>query len=178
MNGEFEKAVAIYATKCLYNSTLKVAPTSLPGCSFFGLYAIRPFCKGQVVCKYVGDRYRTAEAIRLKDKSYLMRLGEQSYVDAQPHMDVMARYINDCINPNGWNVEFQKIPEKGYALVVATRDINCGEEIFVSYGKRYWMLQRPVKISDQDLVALQRRVEGKSCTMVSKIENEKPGNLS
>jgi hypothetical protein len=44
------------------------------------------------------------------------------------------RYINDCISPRGWNVEFIKLPEDWMALVVATRDIFPGEELFVNYG--------------------------------------------
>jgi SET domain-containing protein len=153
-NPEFDRDVAIYAAKKLYNERLIVAPTSLPNCDFLGLYAGRALVKGEVVCKYIGDRYRTIEAIRLKDKSYLMRLGEQSYVDAEPHKDVFARYMNDCINPTGWNVEFLKLPDKGCALVVALRDIAVHEELFVSYGKRYWMLQRPVSLTNRELAAL------------------------
>lgn len=153
-NEEFAVAASIYAAELLYNDSLIVAPTLLPNCNFFGLFAGRKFQKGEVVCKYVGNRYRTAEAIRLMDKSYLMRLGEQSYVDALPHKRVLARYMNDCINPDGWNVEFVKLPEKGYALVVALRDIECFEELYVSYGKRYWMLQKPVKLSGAQLQAL------------------------
>ena len=153
-NAEFDRDVAIYAAQKLYNEHLVVAPTSLPNCDFLGLYAGRAFHKGEVVCKYIGDRYRTVEAIRLKDKSYLMRLGEQSYVNAEPHKDVFARYMNDCINPTGWNVEFLKLPDTGCALVVALRDIAVHEELFVSYGRRYWMLQRPVSLTNRELLAL------------------------
>lgn len=45
-----------------------------------------------------------------------------------------SRYINDCISPHGWNVEFVKLPQDWMALVVAMRDICPGEELFVSYG--------------------------------------------
>jgi hypothetical protein len=34
---------------------------------------------------------------------------------------MQARFINDCRNPCLYNVEFQKRPEEGFALVVATR---------------------------------------------------------
>lgn len=56
------------------------------------------------------------------------------------------RYINDCINQFGWNVAFLKSPEDSCAFVVATRDINEGEEIYVSYGKWYWAGKKPVKL--------------------------------
>lgn len=56
-------------------------------------------------------------------------------------------YINDCINPSTWP-NLTKWPDKDYnarfvfsnytILVVATRDINKGEEILVEYGSGYW----------------------------------------
>lgn len=156
-NPEFDRDVAIYAAKCLYNDSLIVAETSLPNCNFMGLFVKRAFKQGEIVCKYVGDRLKTAEAMRLKDKSYLMRLGEQSYVNAEPHLLVYSRYMNDCINPAGWNVEFVKKPELGYALVVALRDIAVHEELFVDYGKRYWMLQKPVRLTFQQILAIRAK---------------------
>jgi len=106
--------------------------------SFLGLFAERPFAQGQVVCVYRGIACRTVEALRLRDKSYLMRLGEQCYVDARETPHVLARYINDCINPAGWNVKFDKQASEQCAYVVALRNIATGEELFADYGKRYW----------------------------------------
>lgn len=156
-NAEFDRDVTIYCAKCIYNDGLLVAETSLPNCPFLGLFSKRAFLKGEIICKYVGDRLKTAEALRLKDKSYLMRLGEQSYVNAGPHKEVYSRYINDCINPAGWNVQFVKLPELGYALVVALRDIAPHEELFVDYGKRYWMLQKPVRLSNKELLLIREK---------------------
>ncbi len=74
------------------NDGLVVSNTWLTDCDFSGLFAKRKFIKGDLVCLYTGDIHRTVPALRLKDKSYLMRLGEQCYVDAQPHTQVFARY--------------------------------------------------------------------------------------
>ena len=104
----------------------------------FGLFARKSFLAGEVICVYEGDFYRTKDAIRLKDKSYLMRLGPQCYVDALNRGDVPARYINDCRNPLLHNVYFDKRPEDRQAHVTAIRTIEKGEELFVDYGKRYW----------------------------------------
>jgi len=73
--------------------------------------------------------------MRLEDKTYLMRLGEQSYVDAREHTDVLARYINDCGNSFFHN---DKRPDEGFALVVTKRRINAGEEVYLDYGPFYW----------------------------------------
>ncbi len=112
-----------------------------------------------------------------------MRIGEQCYIDPRTCDDeeelegesriqvlkqgnarkrlCIARYINDSINPAGYNVEFQKFPMPcpypprlpytdsaspssdlscpfPYALVRARRRIECGEELFVNYGRWYW----------------------------------------
>lgn len=105
---------------------------------FLGLFANRPFKEGEVVCRYFGTVLRTKEALQVADKSYLMRLGEQSYVDSRECLECQARYINDCRNPCGYNVVFRKIPSEQCAMVVALRNIGIGEELFVDYGKWYW----------------------------------------
>jgi len=163
---------------------------------FMGLFATKKYAQGDVVCVYTGKVYRTSPAQALADKSYLMRIGEQCYIDAresgwvpallegatgagneeQSAQDTpscppcIARYINDSINPAGHNVVFQKFPlpcpyppsssapppapapaassatssslflscPYPYALVVAQRPIEPGEELFVNYGKWYW----------------------------------------
>mmetsp|Transcript_13978 Transcript_13978/g.21760 ORF Transcript_13978/g.21760 Transcript_13978/m.21760 type:complete len:94 (+) Transcript_13978:212-493(+) len=81
---------------------------------------------------------RTKDAIKVGDKSYLMRLGPQVYIDLREDVNTLARYINDCRNPKYYNVSFEKRPDEGKALVVATRDIEKGEEVFVDYGRMYW----------------------------------------
>jgi SET domain-containing protein len=104
-----------------------------------GLYVEHDVLKGEIVCEYTGDVYATHEAMRLEDKSYLMRLGEQCYVDAAKRLDVKARYINDCRHSLLYNVRFDKRPSEKRAMVVAVRDISAGEELFVDYGWKYWL---------------------------------------
>ena len=157
-NKEFDIHVVIRICKFKYARNVLVKRTVLSGCSFMGLYARRPIKEGEIVCAYVGDILTTKEALHLSNKDYLMRLGEQRYVDSKPYTGVAARYINDCINPAGWNIEFQKRPRQGYALVVAIRDINRGQELFGSYGKWYWLGARktikPVRLSFMDVQRL------------------------
>lgn len=90
------------------------------------------------LCDYAGTVLSTSDAMKRKDHSYLMRLGEQKYVDALDHKDILARYINDCRNSNLYNVKFVKLPKENKAKVVTTRPIHADEEIFVDYGKWYW----------------------------------------
>jgi hypothetical protein len=109
--------------------------------NFDGLFVgpDRMFKEGEVICSYEGTLLTTKEALRLQDKSYLMRLGPQVYVDSRESMHILARFINDCINPAGHNVRFEKLPQEGRADVIATRDIYPNEELFVDYGRWYWL---------------------------------------
>jgi len=67
-----------------------------------------------------------------------MRLGPQAYVDARASLDVLARYINDPRDSRAHNVVFDKRPHERRAIVRATRYIAPGEELYASYGGRYW----------------------------------------
>ncbi|CAM9704175.1 unnamed protein product [Sphacelaria rigidula] len=77
-----------------------------------------------------------------------MRLGPQSYVDALDDWGVLARYINDCRNASLYNVRFEKLPLEGKALVVALKNIEPGQEIFVDYGRWYWLSLTPASLGD------------------------------
>jgi len=136
-------------------SWLSLAPAAPDAEAFNGLFAQRSFEAGEVVCVYQGVVLKTTEALRLpvEEKGYLMRLGPQCYVDARPCPLVLARYINDPINPAGYNVRFDKLPDADppRALVVAIRSILAGEELFANYGKWYWAgccsVVKPVRIA-------------------------------
>lgn len=147
---------------------LFVAKTTLLHCHFHGLFAGRDYAKNELVCIYSGTSLRTSEALRLQDKSYLMRLGEQCYVDAKHHLDTLARFINDCISPCGWNVVFEKRPEEQCAYVRALRDIRANEEIFVDYGKWYWAGKRPtgtLRLQDQHITLFPQTIDVKTLEM-------------
>ena len=111
------------------------------------------------------------------DGGYLMRLGfapssdgeidddckEEGegrivWIDASCVTSCVARYINDPLLPVAYNCEFVKFPLNKTASVVATRDIGCGEELFVSYGKGYWSGGKGVKLSLRDLARCYRRI--------------------
>ena len=64
------------------------------------------------------------------------------------------RYINDCRNPAGYNVFFDKRPEENCAHVRALRDIMVGEELFADYGRWYWLSLNPTRLSFGTLQSL------------------------
>ena len=119
------------------NADVAVKTSRLPGAGL-GLFAVRSFAVGDLVCEYTGTVLDSA-ARSLEDKSYLMRLGEGVFVDARTHYDVHARYINDCRDKRVHNVSFDKRPSEQRALVVASRPIAAGDELYASYGPLYWL---------------------------------------
>ena len=58
---------------------------------FKGLFATKIVEKGQTLCTYRGQQLNTVQALRTTDKSYLMRIGNQLYVDANDSPDCLAR---------------------------------------------------------------------------------------
>jgi SET domain-containing protein len=128
--GSLEVDLALFAH-------LEVAASQIPG-SGDGLFVRSDVPAGAILAEYRGTTYRTVEAMRLENKDYLMRLGEQCLVDAREHMDVLARYMNDHRHPLLYNVDLVKQPHRERALVRAVRPISAGEELFVDYGPWYW----------------------------------------
>jgi SET domain-containing protein len=113
--------------------------SNIPGAGL-GLFATREHRQGDTVCEYTGVVLPNEEAWRRRDKAYLMKLGDGKYVDALHCPEVLARYINDCRgHRGGFNVCFEKRPQDGKADVVAMRDIQPGEELYVNYGRLYWL---------------------------------------
>ena len=154
-------SVHLSSANSLDESLLSVRLSQIGAIAGDGLYIERGVAMGETVCVYTGDVYATHEAMRLEDKSYLMRLGEQCYVDAAQRLDVKARYINDCRHSLLYNVRFDKRPSENHALVVAVRDISAGEELFVDYGWKYWLSIKGKRLSPTIAARILSDLEGK-----------------
>lgn len=143
-----------------YEDTLKVRTSTIEGAGN-GLFASSSIQKDAIVCYYSGYRHHYQSQKRLKDRTYVLKLQNgwprhdrrnDGFVDALPTTNVLARYINDPIGPSGsvneerCNVKFSHIQQPGiwHCPVVAMRDIEEGEELFISYGPRYWAESRMI----------------------------------
>lgn len=71
---------------------LRVADSWIPGAGK-GLFAACDISAGTTVCSYYGLMLSTKDAISRADKSYLMRLGPQLYVDAKDVPECLARFV-------------------------------------------------------------------------------------
>ncbi len=111
-----------------------------------GLWAERDFKRGDIICKYEGEKVTWKECCRRNDAyenicAYFFYITERNCIDAQYNMDSFARYANDAagisrikgIKNNSYYKIIRKEP-----YIVASRNIKAGEEIFVAYGRAYW----------------------------------------
>lgn len=123
---------------------LEVRESLLPGAGR-GLFARHAIAKGMWLCVYTGTVHSLGALLRAKNNGehlssdYLMGGFGLFSVDAGPHPEVLARYINDPYNnPERRNVYFLKLRKPRKALVVALRDIEPGDELYAEYGSSYW----------------------------------------
>lgn len=137
-----------------FEAKLKVAISTIEDAGN-GLFALDKIPKGAIVCNYTGYRHDYQSQKRLLDRAYVLKLQNgwpkfdrrnDGFVDALPCKDVLARFINDPRDEQKYNVKFEHIQEPGvwHCPVVALRDIEAGEELFISYGPRYWSESRMI----------------------------------
>lgn len=104
-----------------------------------GLFAAREFAVGDTLGEYRGRVLSLLQATRLEDRDYLMGgFGINAHVDARFAVDAPGRYVNDHFDKKMLNAAFEKDKARKRAVLVATRRIVRGEEIYASYGESYW----------------------------------------
>ncbi|CEM26558.1 unnamed protein product [Vitrella brassicaformis CCMP3155] len=104
-----------------------------------GLFACKAFRRGEVLCEYSGTVLTLRQLLQQRDRTYVMGgFGLNAHIDAGPHPEVLARYINDNFDKSKINVRFNKLKTLKRAEVIALRAIEPGEELYASYGQVYW----------------------------------------
>lgn len=128
---------------------LEIRPSTIGPAAGAGLFVRRNrrIPQGCIICEYKGRVLRSVS--RKEDESrdtlYVVYVRQTStFIDGVTadgeHLS-LATFINDngphCMNAG--MVEYCKYP--GRVFIVAARDIDPGEEIFVLYGPKYWGFQ-------------------------------------
>jgi hypothetical protein len=120
----------------------EVRPSTIPGAGK-GLFALAAVPKGTLIGEYCGDLIETMlQRLRLKDWTYVASTRDPVIcVDAQHRPEMLVRYMNHHFDPARRNTDMCWPPELGERrFMVATRDIEAGEELFYDYGDVYWKL--------------------------------------
>jgi SET domain-containing protein len=127
----------------LKNMALKVKTSQLPGAGK-GLFTDKAIKKDTRIIEYRGEiiNWKEYEKRVAEDKDgYLFFINKNLCIDAFATPQYKARYANDAaglkkVKGLKNNATYQVFDNK--CFIVAERDIEAGEEIFVDYTKEYW----------------------------------------
>lgn len=115
-----------------------------------GLFTLDDIPKGGRICEYSGRRRKWVEVKHLDGHNgYLLRLNRTTAIDAKSLNSGKGRYANDAAGLSripGLKNNAEYLIYGDRVFIEATRRIQAGEEILVSYGKDFWRLQRNLKI--------------------------------
>ncbi|HSZ71731.1 MAG TPA: SET domain-containing protein-lysine N-methyltransferase [Cytophagaceae bacterium] len=100
--------------------------------------------KGDLISLFKGEilSYEEAEKRALRNEDgYFINMSNGTILDSM-HVECFAKYANDAhgIGKSKFksNTEIRLTMQTDTACLIALRDIQAGEEIFCSYGKKYW----------------------------------------
>jgi hypothetical protein len=121
---------------------LVVASSLVPGAGM-GLFVDRDYEAGEVVCTYIGRCLTLLQMLRTRDWTYMMdcgkdRRGRRVHLDARHHPRSKAAYVNHHFNRDKVNVVCDEMPDERKCVVLASRRILRGEELYMDYGVKYW----------------------------------------
>jgi hypothetical protein len=108
-----------------------------------GLFTAIEIYKEEIISIFKGKIITNTEAesiVKLNEDKYFINLLDGTILDSNT-VDCFAKYANDSngfIKSNYKNNSKITLDESNNVCLVATKNIKSNEEIFCSYGKRYW----------------------------------------
>ncbi|HYO21776.1 MAG TPA: SET domain-containing protein-lysine N-methyltransferase [Flavisolibacter sp.] len=136
----------------LLEKELEIKESTIPGAGK-GLFTKTAISKGTKIVEYKGTITTWNAVRRDATNAYIYYVKPNYVIDARDHPKSLARYVNDAkglVKTKGRtnNAKFSKDGLR--VFVVAIKDIEAGEEIFVEYGKGYWdTVRKNIKIDRQ-----------------------------
>ena len=128
----------------LLENQLFVKKSTLPNAGK-GLYTKKFIPKGTRIVEYKGRITKWKEVKDSWDNGYIYSINNNHVIDAKRTLSALARYANDArgiVRVKGVTNNCNYINDGLKAYIESVRDIPAGAEIFVSYGKEYWDVQR------------------------------------
>jgi uncharacterized protein len=121
---------------------LYISGSQIPGAGD-GLYTAIPIWKHEIIAVFKGEMLSQDEADKRAKQGfnrYFINMPHGTIMDSM-HVKCFAKYANDADgmvkNGTGPNSVIT-FDDDNRVCLVAIRDLTVGEEIFCSYGKRYW----------------------------------------
>ena len=107
-----------------------------------GLFTKVPISKGATIIEYTG-KISSWEGADHQDGNnlYIYFINDNHVIDAAKRKRSLGRYANDARGLKkikGFSNNAVFIEEGLKVYIVATKNIEADQEIFVSYGKEYW----------------------------------------
>lgn len=108
-----------------------------------GLFTAIDIYKDEIISFFKGEILTEIEAekrVQLGNDKYFMNMLDGSILDAM-HTECFAKYANDAEAFS--KLEFKNnskitLDDNNNVCIVATKKIKSGQEIFCSYGAKYW----------------------------------------
>ncbi len=97
-----------------------------------GLFADEDIKKGEKILEYIGLILLGQEAENIKPNMYLFEVSKNKTIDGSVRWN-KARYINHSCEGNA-----ESEIRKGKVYIIATQDIQKGEEINYDYGEEFF----------------------------------------
>jgi len=108
-----------------------------------GLFTAIRIYRNEVISVFQGERISNTEAdkrIAAGEDAYFVSMLDGGIMDAH-RIDGFAKFANDAAGFSTGQFKNNAqitLNEGGEVCLLALRNIRAGEEIFCSYGKRYW----------------------------------------
>ena len=112
-----------------------------------GLYSAIDIFKDEIIAFYKGELISDLEAknrAKIGNDKYFINLTDGNIMDSM-HTACFAKYANDALgysNSDFKNNSIISLTDDQKVCIVAKRFIKSGEELFCSYGKKYWKKHR------------------------------------
>ncbi len=117
-----------------------------------GLFTKKEIAKGTRIVEYKGKMCKWKNVKHLDGyNGYLMYITRNAVIDALPATHTVGRYANDASGFSrmlGLKNNCEYVSEGNKCYIESKRSIKRGEELFVSYGKEFWQLQRKISKSN------------------------------
>jgi SET domain-containing protein len=109
------------------SENIRLGPSPIQG---QGGFATRPILNGERIIEYAGERITKAESLRRCEAEnwFIFCLDDQFDLDGNVDWNP-ARFLNHSCGPNS-----EAVCEEGCIWIVASRDIQAGEEITFNYS--------------------------------------------
>ena len=120
-----------------------------------GLFTKKNIPKGTRIVEYKG-KLRAWKDVKHLDgyNGYLMNITRHAVIDALPTIKTFGRFANDAsgfVKVPGLRNNCEYVSDGKRCYIESLRAIRKGEELFVSYGRDFWTLQRKIRNNKKEV---------------------------